>query len=143
MIDTIAMIGSPASRGAASAVGGAGRACFAAAPPAGAVRATISASVIMAGAIRRRIAMVDCAVVNRLTMLSPVEMSLRACVGHVSDCDFGIAATIYANSLLHLSERFRRRISRYNSLHRKKDGSRLKLGIKRTWRYVRVIESDV
>ena len=37
----------------------------------------------------RRVATVDCAVVNRFTMPSPVEMPLRACVDQVSDRDFG------------------------------------------------------
>jgi len=100
LIDTIAMIGSPASRGAS--VGGAGRACLAAASAVSAVRAAIAASVTMAAGPQRRIATVDCAVVNRFTMLSPVEMPLRACVDQVSYHDFGIttAATIHANSLL-------------------------------------------
>ena len=62
LIDTIAMIGSPASRGAAASVGGAGRACLAAAPAVSAVSAAIAASVTMAGGLQRRIAMVDCAV---------------------------------------------------------------------------------
>src|ERR1700675_1466418 len=84
------MIGSPASRGAVASVGGAGRACLAAASPVRAVSAAIAASVTMAGGPQRRIATVDCAVVNRFTMLSPVEMPLRACVDQVSDRDFGI-----------------------------------------------------
>src|SRR5712671_5229655 len=62
------MIGSPASRGAAASVGGAGRACLAAASPVSAVSAAIAASVTMAGGRQRRIATVDCAVVIRFTM---------------------------------------------------------------------------
>src|ERR1700704_4525718 len=83
------MIGSPASRGAVASVGGAGRARLAAASAVSAVSA-IAASVTMAGGPQRRIATVDCAVVNRFTMLSPVEMPLRAGVDQVSDRDFGI-----------------------------------------------------
>src|ERR1700687_591630 len=84
------MIGSPASRGAVASVGGAGRACLAAASAVSAVSAAMAASVTMAGDPQRRIATVDCAVVNRFTMLSPIEMPLRACVDQVSDRDFGI-----------------------------------------------------
>ena len=69
LIDTIAMIGSPASRGAVASVGGAGRACFAAAPV---LSAASAASVTTAEAPqRRRIAPVDCAVVSRSTMPCP------------------------------------------------------------------------
>jgi hypothetical protein len=38
----------------------------------------------MAGGPQRRIAAVDCAVVNRFTMLSPIEMPLCACIDQVS-----------------------------------------------------------
>jgi hypothetical protein len=69
LIDTIAMIGSPASRGAIASVGG--RACLAAAPAVSAVSAAIAASVAMAGGRLRRIATLDCAAVNRLTMPCP------------------------------------------------------------------------
>jgi 5,10-methenyltetrahydromethanopterin hydrogenase len=68
LIDTIAMIGSPASRGAVASVGGAGRACLGAASAVSAVNAAIAASVIMAGARLPRIATVDRAVVNRFIM---------------------------------------------------------------------------
>ena len=44
MIDTIAMIGSPASRGAVASVVGAGRDCLAAASAVGAVSAAIAAT---------------------------------------------------------------------------------------------------
>jgi hypothetical protein len=71
LIDTIAMIGSPASRGAVASVGGAGRACLAAASAVSAVSAAIAASVTMAGGPQRRIAAVDCAIVNRFTMPCP------------------------------------------------------------------------
>ena len=65
------MIGSPASRGAVVSVAGAGRACFGAASAVSAVSAAIAASVTMAGELQRRIAAVDCAVVNRFTIPSP------------------------------------------------------------------------
>src|SRR5437660_213171 len=85
------MIGSPASRGAvASLGGGAGRADRATASAFSAVSAAIAASVTMAGGRQRRIATVDCAVVNRFTMPCPVEMPVRACVDQVSDRDFWI-----------------------------------------------------
>ena len=71
LIDTIAMIGSPASRGAVASVGRAGRACLAAASAVSAVSAAIAASITMAGRPQRRIATVDCAVVNRFTMPFP------------------------------------------------------------------------
>jgi hypothetical protein len=70
LIDTIAMIGSPASRGAIASVGGAGR-WLAAASAVSAVSAAIAASVTMAEGPQRRIAPVDCAVVNRFTMPCP------------------------------------------------------------------------
>jgi len=73
LIDTIAMIGSPALRGAATSLGGgAGRACLATASAVSAVSAANAASVNTAGGPRRRIAAVDCAVENRLDMLCPV-----------------------------------------------------------------------
>ena len=49
LIDTIAMIGSPASRGAVASVSGAGRAWLAAASAVSAASAAIAASVTMAG----------------------------------------------------------------------------------------------
>src|ERR1019366_8756116 len=68
LFDTIAMIGSPASRGAVASLGGAGRGCLAAASAVSAVSAAIAASVTMAAGPQRRIATVDCAVANRLTI---------------------------------------------------------------------------
>jgi hypothetical protein len=62
------MIGSPASRGAVASVVGAGRACLAAASAVSAANAAIAASVTMAGPPHRRVATVDCAVMNRFTM---------------------------------------------------------------------------
>ena len=74
------MIGSPASRGAVASWGCAGRACFGAASAVSAVSAAIAASVTMAAGPQRRIATVDCAVVNRFTMPCPVGMRVRVCV---------------------------------------------------------------
>jgi hypothetical protein len=56
LIDTIAMIGSPASRGAVASVVGTGRACPAAASAVSGASAAIAASVTMAGAPQRRVA---------------------------------------------------------------------------------------
>ena len=58
------MIGSPASRGAVASVVGADRASLAAAPAVSAVSAAIAASVTTAGIPERRLATVDCAVMN-------------------------------------------------------------------------------
>src|SRR6478736_4285451 len=80
LIDTIAMIGSPASRGAVASVGGAGRASLAAASTVSAASAAIAASVTMAGPPQRRISTVDCAVINRFTMPCPGQIPVRACV---------------------------------------------------------------
>src|SRR3954462_3229300 len=82
------MIGSPASPGAGAAGGCAARACRAAALSVSAVDAAIAASVTMAGAPQRRIPTLDCAVVNRLIMLCPVEMPVPACLDQVSDQGF-------------------------------------------------------
>jgi hypothetical protein len=71
LIDTIAMIGSPASRGAVASTGAALRACLAEAPAVSTVMAAIAASVTMAGGPHRRIATVDCAVVDRFAMPCP------------------------------------------------------------------------
>src|SRR5436190_24110547 len=68
------MIGSPAARGAVASVGGAERAGPAAASGLNAVSAAIAASVTMAGGPQRRIAKVDCTVVNRFTMPCLVGM---------------------------------------------------------------------
>jgi hypothetical protein len=62
------MIGSPAPRGAVASVAGVGRACLAAASQVSAASPAIAASVTVAGNLRRRIATVDCAAMNRLTM---------------------------------------------------------------------------
>jgi len=70
-IDTIAMTGSPASRGAVASVVGAGRACLAAASAVSAASAAIAASVTMAGTPQRRVATMDCAVMTRFTMPCP------------------------------------------------------------------------
>jgi outer membrane lipoprotein SlyB len=78
LIDTIAIIGSPASRGAVASVVGAGRAGLAAASAVSAVTAAIAASAAMARL--RRIASVDWAVANRFTMLCP-ENACPRCLG--------------------------------------------------------------
>src|SRR6202046_2538105 len=72
------MIGSPAARGAVASVGGAGCACLAAAPAVSPVSAAIAASVTMAGGPQRRIATVDCVVVNRFAMPCPGRNACRA-----------------------------------------------------------------
>src|SRR5664280_1369074 len=95
------MIGSPASRGAVASVGGAGRACLAAASGLNAVSTAIAASVTMAGGPQRRIATVDCAVVNRFTMPCPVGMLSALASNRVSDRDFWIT-----NSRHHLRRQF-------------------------------------
>jgi hypothetical protein len=122
------MIGSPAGRGAVASAAAAGRACLAAASAVSAVSAAIAASVARAGDPRRRIAMVDCAIITRFSMLSPIEIPLRACVDQVSDRDLEklTAAIIHANSLLGLSERSGGESLIYDNLQRKKDGPRLK-----------------
>src|SRR5262245_23847252 len=72
LIDTIATIGSPASRGAAASVVCSGRAWRGAASAGGAavsaVRAAVAASVTIAGGAHRRTTSVDWAVVNRFAM---------------------------------------------------------------------------
>jgi hypothetical protein len=65
------MIGSPASRGAVASVGGAGRACLAVASAVSAANAAIAANATMTDGLQRRIAPVECAVVNRFTMPRP------------------------------------------------------------------------
>src|SRR5215471_1244474 len=82
------MIGSPASRGAvASVVIGAGRACLAAASAVSAASAAIAASVTMAGIPQRRVARVDCAVMNRFTnAMSRLKcLSALASLGQVNN----------------------------------------------------------
>src|SRR5262249_44395831 len=75
LIDTIAMIGSPALREAVASVARAGRACFVAAladaAAVSAVSASVAASVTVAGGPDRRIASPNCAAVNRFVMLCP------------------------------------------------------------------------
>src|SRR6516164_11257266 len=75
LIDTIAMTGSPALRGAAPSMvcsGGAWRgAASAGGAAASAVRAAVAASVTIAGGAHRRTASVDWAVVHRFVMPSP------------------------------------------------------------------------
>ena len=72
LIDTMAMIGSPASRGAVASVGARGTRLMAAASAGGAAISAVStaaaARVTMAGAPHRRIASVDRAVVNRFVI---------------------------------------------------------------------------
>src|SRR5215467_4768933 len=69
LIDTIAMIGSPAARGAAASVACSGRAWRGAASAGGAavstVRAAVATNVTTAAGRDRRIAVADGAVVNR------------------------------------------------------------------------------
>src|SRR6266851_4938206 len=75
LIDTIAMIGSPARRGAAPSVVCSGGAWRGAAPAGGAavsaVRAAVAASVTIAGGAHRRTTSVDWAVVHRFVMPCP------------------------------------------------------------------------
>src|SRR5262245_24992163 len=75
LIDTIAMIGSPASRGATASVICSGRAWRGAASAGGAavsaVRAAVAASVTIAGSAHRRTTSVDWAVVHRFAMPCP------------------------------------------------------------------------
>ncbi|MGY3661913.1 hypothetical protein [Bradyrhizobium sp. USDA 376] len=82
MIDTIAMIGSPASRCATASA--AWRTCLAADAGPSVANATIAASVTIPGGPQRRIATVDCAVVIRFFMPSSVEMPVRACRSNLS-----------------------------------------------------------
>src|SRR3984893_5928384 len=74
-IDTIAMIGPPASRGAAPSVVGSGRAWRGAAAAGcaavSAVRAAMAASVTITGGAHRRTTSVDWAVVHRFVMPCP------------------------------------------------------------------------
>ncbi|WP_354047716.1 hypothetical protein [Bradyrhizobium sp. LB12.1] len=78
MIDTIAMIGSPAARGATASAGW--RACLAAMAGDADANATIAAKVAIPGGPQRRIVMVDCVVVSRFFMPSSVEMPVRCAV---------------------------------------------------------------
>src|SRR6478672_4952393 len=75
LIDTIAMIGSPAARGAAPSVvcsGGAWRGAASAGGAAvSAVRAAVAASVTIAGGAHRRTTSVDWPVVHRFVMPCP------------------------------------------------------------------------
>ena len=75
LIDTIAMIGSPATRGAAPSVVCSGRTWRGAASAGGAavsaVRAAVAASVAIAGGAHRRTTSVDWAVVHRFVMPCP------------------------------------------------------------------------
>src|SRR3954454_22686545 len=71
LIDTIAMIGSPASRGAVASLRGAGRGSLAVASAVSADRAAIAASVMMAGGLQRRAATVVRAVLDRSAMSCP------------------------------------------------------------------------
>src|SRR5436190_16865688 len=70
-MDTIAMIGSPARRGAVASVGDDGRACLAGASAVSAVSAAIAVRVTMLGGPQRRIAALDGAVANRFIMPCP------------------------------------------------------------------------
>src|SRR5436190_18312548 len=75
LIDTTAMIGSPAARGAAASAVCSGRAwrgaASAGAAAVSAVRAAVAASVTIAGGAHRRTASVDWAVVHRFVMPCP------------------------------------------------------------------------
>jgi len=83
MIDTIAMIGSPASRGAVASVVGAGRDCLAAASAVGGASAAIAASVTMTGI--PHVATVDCVVMNRF----PHAMSGLKCLSALASIKIG------------------------------------------------------
>jgi len=76
LIDTIAMIGSPGSRGALASAVAPGRACLVAASAVSGAKAAIAASVRMAGTLQRRVAMMDCVLMNRLTMSCPGSKGL-------------------------------------------------------------------
>src|SRR3954447_26628229 len=77
LIDTIAMIGSPGTRGAAPSVVCSGRTWRGGASAGGAavsaVRAAVAASVTIAGRAHRRTTSVDWALVHRLVMPCPVS----------------------------------------------------------------------
>src|SRR5258706_10900453 len=76
------MIGSPASRGAIASTGAAGRGGFAEAP---AVSIAVDASITIARGTQRRIARLECAVVNRIAIPCPgLKMPVRACVDRAS-----------------------------------------------------------
>src|SRR5215475_7547324 len=82
LIDTIAMIGSPALRGAAPSMVCSGGACRGAAPAGGAavsaVRAAVAASVTIAGGAHRRTTSVDWAFMHRFVMPCPHSRAKRA-----------------------------------------------------------------
>src|SRR5438105_15890213 len=92
LIDTIAMIGSPASRGAVASAVRSGRAWRGAASAGGAavsaVRAAVAASVTIAGGPHRRTASVDWAVVHRFVMPCP-RLSGRNRVETVKQAEAG------------------------------------------------------
>ena len=76
----------------------AGPGCLGAAWAVSAISAAITASVAMAAGPQRRIATVDCAVVNRFTMPYPVGMRVRVCVDRVSNRDVWITNSQHHNS---------------------------------------------
>src|SRR5476651_2707320 len=124
------MIGSPASRGADASLGGAGRGCLASASAVSAVSAAIAASVTMAAGPQRRIATVDCAVVNRFTMPCPVGMRVRVCVDRVSNRDVWITNGQHHTPPIRswgLSQVRWAILSYMTASIRRKGGSRLKL----------------
>src|SRR5262244_645629 len=71
LIDTIAMIGSPAARGAAASVVCSGRAWRGAAPAGGAAVSAVRAAVAASVTTHRRRTSVDWAVVHRFVMPCP------------------------------------------------------------------------
>src|SRR4051794_29150022 len=110
LIDTIAMIGSPASRGATASTGAFGRAGLAAASAQTGVSRASAASVTMAWELQRRIATVDRVVGNRIAMPMP-RCVLRACVENCHITTGGLTNFHAANSLPEIIGTFRWRSS--------------------------------
>ena len=85
LIDTTAMIGSPALRAATSSLGGAGRVCLGAASAFSAVNTTTAASVTIAGDFQHPIAAADRTIAIRFSMSFPVEMPVSVASLSVGD----------------------------------------------------------
>ena len=77
LIETMAMIGSPASRGAVVSAGCARRVCLAAASPVSAISAAIAANITAAEGPQWCFVRVDLADINRFTIPVPVQRGPR------------------------------------------------------------------
>jgi hypothetical protein len=90
LIDTIAMIGSPATRCAVASWGGPGCGCLAVAPAEKSIKPTAAARATATGDVERRCITADCALGNLFVMPFSREMPVSDCADQIGSLGYSL-----------------------------------------------------